>query len=69
MPSKLTNKQLKEVKSLLITGELRQYEIARKLNIDASTINYYHKLHIGHKRVVQEGYFNINRYSKELITI
>jgi DNA-binding CsgD family transcriptional regulator len=69
MVSKLTNQQLKDVNDLLSSGKYRQVEIARKLNIDPSTINYYHKLHIGHKRVVQEGYFNINRYSKELITI
>ena len=69
MPSKLTNKQLKEVKSLLITGELRQYEIARKLNIDASTVNYYHKLQKGHKRIAKEGYFNVDLYTKELVTI
>jgi DNA-binding CsgD family transcriptional regulator len=69
MVSKLTNQQLKEVNDLLSSGKYRQIEIARKLNIDASTVNYYHKLHIGHKKVVQEGYFNINLYSKELITI
>ncbi len=69
MPSKLTNKQLKEVKSLLITGKLRQYEIARKLNIDSSTVNYYYKLQNGYKKVVTEGYFNVELYTKELITI
>jgi DNA-binding CsgD family transcriptional regulator len=69
MQSKLTNKQLKEVNKMLSSGNFKQIEIARKLNIDASTVNYYHKLHIGHKKVVQEGYFNINTYSKELITI
>jgi len=69
MQSKLTNKQLKEVNKMLSSGNFKQIEIARKLNIDASTVNYYHKLHIGHKKVVQEGYFNINLYSKELITI
>jgi len=69
MVSKLTNQQLKEVNDLLSSGKYRQIEISRKLNIDASTVNYYHKLHVGHKKVVKEGYFNINLYSKELITI
>jgi predicted XRE-type DNA-binding protein len=69
MQSKLTNQQLKEVNTMLSSGNFKQIEIARKLNIDASTINYYHRLHISHKKVVQEGYFNINLYSKELITI
>jgi arginyl-tRNA synthetase len=69
MQSKLTNQQLKEVNTMLSSGNFKQIEIARKLNIDASTVNYYHRLHIGHKKVIQEGYFNINLYSKELITI
>jgi Mn-dependent DtxR family transcriptional regulator len=69
MPSKLTKQQLKDVNDLLSSGKYRQVEIARKLNIDPPTINYYYKLHIGHKKVVQEGYFNINLYSKELVTI
>jgi len=69
MVSKLTNQQLKEVNTMLSSGNFKQIEIARKLNIDASTVNYYHRLHIAHKKVVQEGYFNINLYSKELITI
>jgi hypothetical protein len=69
MPSKLTNQQLKDVNTLLSTGNFKQVEIARKLNIDASTVNYYHKLHMGHKKVVKEGYFNVDLYTKELITI
>ena len=69
MPSKLTNQQLKEVKYLLSLNEYRQVEIARKLNIDASTINYYHKLQKGHEKTVKQGYFNVELYIKETVTI
>jgi Mn-dependent DtxR family transcriptional regulator len=69
MASKLTEQQLKDVNELLSIGTLRQFEIARKLNIDPATINYYHKLRKGYRIVVKEGYFNVNLYTKELVTI
>jgi Mn-dependent DtxR family transcriptional regulator len=69
MPSKLTEQQLKDVNDLLRLNELRQIDISRKLNIDPATVNYYHKLQKGYKIIVNEGYFNINLYSKELVTI
>lgn len=69
MPSKLTNQQLKEVKYLLSLNEYRQVEIARKLNIDASTINYYHKLQKKNGKIIKDGYFNVELYIKETVTI
>jgi predicted transcriptional regulator len=69
MQSKLTNQQLKDVKYLLSLNEYRQIDIARKLNIDSSTINYYYKLHKGKEKTIKDGYFNVELYIKETITI